>query len=132
MGQIPRAKHFYGIRVDEGSYPDEVDELLENHGRETALSLYLLHEAGYAITDDETYRADTLLPEYTGVSVIDLDGDGVFLAVDSTVTESNGWNGAQRIEQAQYSLEQHLSVEVYAKRLGAEPVFGWYLWSDFK
>ena len=130
MGQWAKAKVFYGVRIDTGSYPDEVDELMEKWGAaEEALSVFILQKAGYEVGDE--YGSEDELPEKTGVRVIELHGDGTYLAVDSTVASQSG-GGVETFQMEPLSMEDVLKLEAYASWVGTETKLGdWHIWSDF-
>jgi hypothetical protein len=130
MGQWAKAKVFYGIRVDTGSYPDEVDELMEKWGAaEEALSVYILQKAAYEVGDE--YGAEDELAEKTGIRVVELYDDGTYLAVDTTVAEQSG-GGIAEFDMEPLSMEDVLKLEAYASWLGTETKLGkWFIWSNF-
>jgi hypothetical protein len=133
MGQVPRAALFYGVRIDEVSAPDEVDELMEITSKPNAVSAFLLRKAGYETDDAQRYNWENELAEKTGIVVVDLDNDGLYLAVHDTVHENGGWNGAQKIDIRPLGVEEVLTLEAYARHLGVHTKLGdWFFWSDFK
>lgn len=130
MGQWAKAKVFYGIRVDTGSYPEEVDDLLEKwHAAEEALSVFILEKAGYEVRDE--YSSEDELPEKTGIRVVELGGDGTYLAIDDTVATQSG-GGVGTFEMQALSMEDVLKLEAYASWVGTETKLGkWFIWADF-
>lgn len=130
MGQWAKAKVFYGVRVDTGSYPEEVSDLLEKwHAAEEALSVFILEKAGYEVSDE--YGSEGELPKKTGIRVVELYGDGTYLAVDSTVADQSG-GGIETFEMEPLSMEDVLKLEAYASWVGTETKLGqWFIWSNF-
>lgn len=133
MGQVPRAAIFHGIRIDQVSAPEEVDELMEITSKPNAVSAFLLRKAGHETDDAQRYNWENELAEKTGIVVVDLDNDGLYLAIHDTVHENGGWNGAQKITIPHLGMEDVLKMEAYARHLGVQaPVGDWFFWSDFR
>lgn len=133
MGQTPRGALFYGIRVDTGSYPDRVNDLSDVADLSNAVAGHLLLEAGYDIDRNRSFSWGEELEDKTGIALVDLEDEGMYLAVQDTLHRSSGWNGAQKIDIPPIGMEDVLKLEQYAKRLGVEQRLGdWFFWTDFR
>lgn len=128
MGQIAKARVFYGVRIDTGSLPEKAERIYEEVGCfAEGLSRYLLTTAGY----ESTYAAEDDLPEKTGIRVVSLHNDGVYLVIDNTHHYRSG-HGVDRFDMDSIGMEGVLTMESYASWLGTETRLGsWFLASDF-
>lgn len=110
--------------------PGRGRRLLEKwHAAEEALSVFILEKAGYEVSDE--YSSEDELPEKTGIRVVELGGDGTYLAVDATVADQSG-GGIETFEMEPLSMEDVLKLEAYAFWVGTETKLGqWFIWSNF-
>lgn len=130
MGYYPSARVFYGIELNASDFPDKVERLMEETDWETGISQYLLEETGHAI-ESEGWLGEEELPEKTGIRVLDLDKDGLFLAIDETYFAQTTY-GIEKIDLAPVGMEEVLKLENFARLLGTDVKLGhWYLRANF-
>lgn len=130
MGYYPSARVFYGIKLNISDFPDKVERLMEESDWETGISQYLLEETGHAI-DAEGWVSENDLPGHTGIRVLDLDKDGLFLTIDETYFAQTTY-GIEKINLAPVGMEEVLRLENFARLLGTDVKLGdWYLRANY-
>jgi hypothetical protein len=124
-----KAHHFYGIRLDTKAYPAQlVDEIGARLDVSEPVASYLIRESAHTV--DDPWHTNDELAKKTGIRVLSLPGDRVFLVVASTVTTVEGF-GLTKVDMEPMSLEEVLRLEQQARWVGTDVRLGdWFFWFD--